>query len=327
MPLKVNQKTEIRRQKTEVKKPKARKRIIFLVGPTAVGKTAVAVKLAKKINAEIISCDSMQIYQGMDVISSKPGAILRKKIKHHLISVLPSSREYNVSKYRKEAIRCLQEIIGKGKAPVFCGGTGLYLSALVDGIFKGIPANAELRKKLYQQSKKYGRNYLYKKLKRVDSKAAEKIHPNDTRRVIRALEVFTDSGRPISGLQKERAGLSADYDLKIFCLNLEREALYQRINSRVDRMIKDGLLNEVKSLLARKLSATSRYAIGIKELDGYFKGKYGLEEAKELIKRNSRRYAKRQLTWFRKDKRIEWINIKDKETPARIARRLWKKLS
>ncbi|MDD5196616.1 MAG: tRNA (adenosine(37)-N6)-dimethylallyltransferase MiaA [Candidatus Omnitrophica bacterium] len=301
-------------------------RVVFLVGPTAVGKTRIAVELARKINAEIISCDSMQIYKGMDIITSKPQAFLRKKIKHHLIGMVLPKEEYNVSKYRQEALRKIREIIRKGKTPLFCGGTGLYVSILIDGIFKARAQNPALRKKLYRQLEKYGRDYLYKKLKRLDHKAAENIHPNDIKRTIRALEVFEATGKPISGLQKEREGLSKNYDIKIFCLNMERSALYKRIDGRVDKMFRAGLLKEARRLLKKKLSKTSRYAIGLNELAGYFEGKYDLAEAKRLIKRNSRHYAKRQLTWFRKDKRIQWFNIQGKDASAKVAGRLWKEL-
>ncbi|MDD2679257.1 MAG: tRNA (adenosine(37)-N6)-dimethylallyltransferase MiaA [Candidatus Omnitrophica bacterium] len=301
-------------------------KVIFLAGPTATGKTRVAVALARKINAEIISCDSMQIYKGMDIITSKPPAFLRKKIKHHLIGMVRPEKEYNVSKYRQEALKKIKEILKEGKTPLFCGGTGLYISILIDGIFKAKAQNPGLRKKLYRQLAKYGRDYLYKKLKRLDRQAAGKIHPHDTRRIIRALEVFEATGKPISGLQKEREGLSKYYDVRIFCLNMERSALYKRIDARVDKMFKAGLLKEVKRLLKKKLSKTSRYAIGISEVSGYLAGRYDLAEARRLMKRNTRHYAKRQLTWFRKDKRVQWINIQAKDTPAKIAGRLWKGL-
>ena len=320
MPLRLN-------PKSNILKPKAKNRIIFIVGPTAVGKSAVAVELAKKINAEIISCDSMQIYKGMDIITSKPPEFLRKRIKHYLIGLVPPEKEYNVSKYRKEALQRVKEIIKNGKVPVFCGGTGLYVSILINGIFKDKAGKFTLRKKLYRQLEKYGRDYLYEKLKQVDRQAAEKIHPNDTKRVIRALEVFEATGRRISCLQKEREGLTKDFEVRIFCLSPERDALYKKIDQRVEHMFAAGLLNEVKRLQRKKLSKTSRYAIGINELEGYFKGKYDLEEAKRLIKRNTRHYAKRQLAWFRKDKRIKWLKLKKNDTPRRIANRLWKELS
>jgi tRNA dimethylallyltransferase len=301
-------------------------KVIFIVGPTAAGKSGVAVQLAKKINAEIISCDSMQIYKGMDIITSKPPVLLRKKIKHHFIGILPPEKEYNVSKYRQEALRKIKGIIKRGKVPLFCGGTGLYVSILVDGIFKAKAQSPALRKKLYQQLKKYGKGYLYKRLKRLDRRVAQKIHPNDIKRIIRALEVFEVTGKPISELQKEREGLSKEYAVKIFCLGMDRGALYKRIDSRVDKMFRAGLLKEVRRLLKKKLSKTSRYAIGINELKGYLAGNYSLEEAKRLMKRNTRHYAKRQLTWFRKDKRIQWVNIQDNDTPVKIAGRLWREL-
>jgi len=298
-----------------------------LVGPTAIGKSAVAVELAKKINAEIVSCDSMQIYKGLNLLTSKPGLTLRRKIRHHLIGSVAPTEEFNVSRYRQAALKKIKEIIKRGKAPVFAGGTGLYVSTLVNGIFKGKNASPAIRKKLYNMAKESGNKYLYEKLKKVDSRAAKNIHPNDTRRVVRALEVFEVTGKPISGLQKKREGLSKDYDVKIFCLNMQRAFLYKRIDRRVDSMFKAGLLKEVKNLAGKKLSKTSRYAIGLNELNGYFKGLYDLEEAKRLMKRNTRHYAKRQLTWFRKDKRIKWIGIKENEAPSKIAGRLWKKLS
>lgn len=315
-------------------------KIIFLVGPTAVGKTAIAVKLAGKIsamlcggcaknfggNAEIISCDSMQIYRGMDIITSKPSAALRKKTAHHLIDINSPEKEYNVARYYKEAGKKIKAIIKRGGFPLFVGGTGLYVSTLVNGIFKDKAQNKNIRSRLYQEAEKHGSPYLYKKLKKVDPHAALKIHPNDTRRIVRALEVFETTGKPISQLQKQRRGLADEYDVKIFCLNMPRDRLYQRIDERVDKMFKYGLVKEVKKLLKLKLSKTASFAIGIKELKGYFTGAYDLEEAKRMIKQNTRNYAKRQLTWFRKDKRIKWIEVNASESPEEAAKKIWNEL-
>jgi len=322
MPLITGSKTENRKLKTEKSKPK--EKIVFIVGPTAIGKSAVAFELARKLRSQVLSCDSMQIYKGMDIITSKPKSSLLKKIKHHFIGVIPYGKEYNVSKYRKEAVKIIDRLAKEKRIPVFCGGTGLYVSLLVDGIFKGDKVDLTLRKKLYKLADKHGKGYLYNRLKIVDKGAASKIHPNDTRRIVRALEVFQTSGKPISVLQKERSGLSRDYDVRIFCLNMDRASLYKRIDTRVDKMFKSGLLGEVKRLLAKKLSKTAKVAIGFRELEGYFEGKYGLEEAARLMKRNSRHYAKRQLTWFRNNKRVNWINIKDKDKPGQIAQRILK---
>lgn len=300
--------------------------IIFLTGPTAVGKSEAAVCLAKALNAEIASCDSMQVYKGMDIITSKPARALRKKIKHHLIDLLPASKEYDVSRFRRDALAKIKDIIKRGKVPLFVGGTGLYISILVDGIFKANVKAKGARNRLYDTAKNKGNLYLYRRLRKIDPQAAAKIHPNDLKRVIRALEVYESTGKPISVLQKERRGLTDEYDVKMVCLNMRRDKLYKRIDERVERMFKSGLLIEAKKLLRSKLSRNASFAIGINELKGYFGGDYGLEEAKLLMKRNSRRYAKRQLTWFRKDKRIKWVNINEDERPGAIAKRILKRV-
>ncbi|MDP2938125.1 MAG: tRNA (adenosine(37)-N6)-dimethylallyltransferase MiaA [Candidatus Omnitrophota bacterium] len=301
-------------------------RIIFLVGPTAIGKTEIAVAIAKKINAEIISCDSMQVYKGMDIITSKPPFALRRTTPHHLISAISPDKEYNVSRYYKDVVRKIKEILKRGKIPLIVGGTGLYMSILIDGIFKSSASSKVIRNRLYRQAERLGNEYLYNRLKDIDPEATSKIHPHDTKRIVRALEVFEATGQPISKLQKQRKGLSQDYDIKIFGLNMPREKLYQKIEERVERMFTNGLVDEAKRLLKLKLSKTAAYAIGIKELKGYLDGLYDLDEAKRLIKRNTRLYAKRQLTWFRKDKRISWFGVGEKETPASVANRIFKKL-
>ena len=298
-------------------------RIIFLVGPTAVGKSETAVCLAKRINAEIISCDSMQVYKGMDIITSKPPLASRRIIPHHLLSVISSAQEYSAFRYYKDASPKIKEILRRGKTPLIAGGTGLYMSILIDGIFKSAKPLEAIRNRLYKQAEELGSEYLYKRLKDIDPEAAAKIHPHDTKRIIRALEVFAATGQAISKLQKQRRGLGQEYDIKVFGLDMPREKLCKRIDERVEKMFNQGLVAEVKRLLKLKLSKTAAYAIGIKETKGYLDGTYDLEAAKRLVKRNTRLYAKRQLTWFRKDKRINWINIGDKEKPAGIAKRIY----
>jgi tRNA dimethylallyltransferase len=307
----------------EMKKSKYFKpEVVFIVGPTAVGKSEVAFYLAKKIRAEIISSDSMQVYKGMDIITSKPGPSLTKKVKHHLVNTIPLNKSYDVSSYRKDALGKVEDIISRGRVPVFVGGTGLYMTILADGIFEGKSGNDAIRKKLYKIAKNKGSAYLHNQLKVVDPSAANKIHPNDTKRIIRALEVYKSSGKPISLLQKQRIGLRGEYDVKIFCLNMKREELYKRINGRVEKMLKKGLIKEVKGLLKKRLSRTASFAIGIKEIKGYLRGDYDLDTALDMIKLNTRRYAKRQLTWFRKDKNITWINIKAIDTATTVARKI-----
>ena len=313
-------------QSVSHKVPAAKKRIIFIVGPTAAGKTEVAVKVAKEINAEIISCDSMQIYRGMDTLSCMPPTKLRKEVRHHLFGFLGPGKDYNVAKYRAQALRAIKEIEKRGKQPLFVGGTGHYMSVLIDGLFKAKAQNKDVRNKLYVLAERMGSSYMHRRLKQVDSLAAGRIHPHDTRRIIRALEVYQVSGRPISELQKERKGLSDKFDIKIFSLNMDRARLYKRIDLRVDKMFKQGLVAEVSRLLKTKLSKTASSAIGIPEVRGYLNGIYDLSRAKRLIQRNSRRFAKRQLTWFRKDKRIEWIIARPRDTARVLAKKIQGKL-
>jgi tRNA dimethylallyltransferase len=308
------------------KLPVKKDRIIFIVGPTAAGKTEIAVKIAKKINAEIISCDSMQVYRGMDILSSMPPASLRKKVKHHLIGFLNPSQDYNVAKYRAQALKIIKKIKQKGKLPLFVGGSGLYMSILIDGLFRVKAEDKNVRSKLYHLASKKGNPYLYGRLKEIDAAAAEKIHPHDTRRIVRALEVYQISGRSISELQKKRSGLQQEYDTMVFCLNMERPRLYERIDQRVEKMFRQGLVSEVRKLTKIRLSKTASCAIGVPEIKGYLNGAYDLFQARQLIQRNSRRLAKRQLTWFRKDKRIVWVEVGKRESGATVAKRIISKL-
>ncbi|MFA5116112.1 MAG: tRNA (adenosine(37)-N6)-dimethylallyltransferase MiaA [Candidatus Omnitrophota bacterium] len=300
--------------------------IIFLVGPTAIGKSRAAVHLARELGAEIVSMDSMQVYKGMDIISAKPTASMKKEAKHHLLGMIAPSRSFNASDYRRAAVRCLKGIIKRKKIPLFVGGCGLYMSAVLDGIFTEKTKDRAIRNRLEQEAVRLGKEALYQRLKEADPAAALKIHPNDLRRVIRALEVYEKCGIPISQLQKERKGIAADHEVRVFGLNMDRACLYGRINKRVEAMFRDGLVKEATRLLRSRLSRTASAAIGIREIKEYLKGSSGLEEAKALIMRNSRLYAKRQMTWFRKDKRVEWLMIKDKETAQHISARIRKVL-
>ncbi|MEK6714573.1 MAG: tRNA (adenosine(37)-N6)-dimethylallyltransferase MiaA [Candidatus Omnitrophota bacterium] len=292
-----------------INKPK----VIFLIGPTAAGKSEFAVRLAKKINGEIISADSVAVYRGMDIISSKPSMRLRKQILHRLIDIVTPSKEYNVAKFLKEANKKIKEIIKRKKIPIVVGGSGLYIDSLLFGIFKEGVKDAVLRRRLEDEARKYGSEYLYNRLKEIDPEAAEKIHPNNLRRVIRALEVCLLTKGKFSQIKQKRNGLLDKYGVKIFGLNFERNKLYKKIDERVDKMFEQGLVKEVKGLLKKKLSKTARQALGIKEVGGYLVGEYDLERAKYFLKRNTRHFAKRQLTWFRRNKDIIWLDaLQDK---------------
>lgn len=282
--------------------------VYFLVGPTASGKTKLSIKLAKKLNAEIVSCDSMCVYKGMDILTSKPSGADLKKVRHHLIDMVSPEKEFSAAEYRKMALARIEDILRRGKSPLFVGGSGLYVKAVTDGLFPSAEKDLKFRKKQELLAKKYGKAYLYRKLKRIDPERAGKIHPNDLRRVIRALEIYhTEKVRP-SELNNTTEPLK--YDFKILGIELDRDKLYKNINDRVDEMFNKGIVREVKKLSGKKLSMTAGKALGYGEVLGYLKGRYSLEEAKELLKKNTRHFAKRQLTWFRPDHRIRWLSPK-----------------
>jgi len=297
-------------------------RVIVIVGPTAVGKSEFAIKLAKEIRGEIISADSMQAYKGMGIISQGPTTIQQRGIPHHLLSFLSPEKEYSAAMFARLAGNAIQGMIKRGKVPIIAGGSGLYVKALIDGIFPSRGKDLGLRKKLRRLARKKGSPFLHERLKKIDPPAAEKIHPNDLKKIIRALEIYEVEKKTKTSLKQKTRSLSDKYNVRLFGLTMERKRLYERINSRVDSMFRDGIIKEVKRLLRLKLSVTSRQALGIKELEGYLNKEYGLDRAKEVLKRGTRRFAKRQFTWFRADKRIRWIDITEegeKEVVEEIA--------
>jgi len=283
-------------------------KVIFIVGPTASGKTKASIALAKKIDGEIISCDSMQIYKGIPVLSCAPTPKNCKAIPHHLIAELSPKKEYSAAIFSKKASSLIKKILSKNKTPIIVGGTGLYVKALIDGLFPSPEKDPLLRKKLELKAEKYTSLALYKELKKIDPIASQNIHPNDARRIIRALEIYYLTGIPMSIHKKNTKGIANTCNIQQTGLFMPREELYEKINKRVDIMFKDGLLDEVKRLLKLELSMTAALAIGIKEIRGYLNGEYTYKEAKELIKKHTRNYAKKQLTWFRRDKRIKWFS-------------------
>ncbi|HOW35733.1 MAG TPA: tRNA (adenosine(37)-N6)-dimethylallyltransferase MiaA [Candidatus Omnitrophota bacterium] len=297
-------------------------KIIFVVGPTAVGKTEVAFLLARKIKGEIISLDAMQVYKEISVLSNKPSGIIRKKIPHHLVDVVSIRQNFDAAVFRKKALAAVKRIIAKRKIPVIAGGSGFYMTVLLDGIFKGVGASERIRKRLEREEIKNGCGFLHQKLERIDPQAALKIHPHDTKRIIRALEVFALTRKPISELQKKREGLWGKFDIRIFALNRDRGELYKMIDDRVDAMFKEGAVGEVEDLIKRKWSKTAEAIIGVKEIKSFLNGQHDCARARDLIKRNTRRYAKRQLTWFRRDKRLCWITIGGNDKPSLIVSKI-----
>jgi tRNA dimethylallyltransferase len=298
------------------------RKVIFVVGPTAVGKTDVGLFLAEKLNAEIVSCDSMQVYKELSIITAKPSLDCRKIVKHHLFDIISVEQEFDVNTFNELARSVINEIHKRKKIPIFIGGSGLYMKILLDGIFKCDNNDPLVREKLKQRAKAEGNDALYEELKAADAQAAKKIHLNDTRRIIRALEIYHTTRRPISILQKEQEGLWEHYDVKIFGLNAERKKLYENINKRVDTMFDNGAVEEVRNLDGLALSKTAQVMIGIKEIKGHLDGGVSLDNVKDKIKQNTRRFAKRQMTWFRKEKRIDWIEVKKGEVPEDVAHKI-----
>ncbi len=290
-------------------------KILAIVGPTASGKTALSIEVAKKYNGEIISCDSMQIYKKMDIGTAKPTTEEMSGIVHHMIDIVEPDVEYSCADYVAKAKRKIEEISNKGKLPIFCGGTGLYVDNILQNtVLSEASTDEEYRNFLKDELDKFGVGYLHEKLRKIDAESAENIHPNNTKRVIRALEIFKTTGKTKTEWDKESRSVESPYDCFMIFLDFKnREVLYDRINKRVDIMLENGLLDEVKSLYCDNgltLSNTARQGIGYKELFDYFDNKCTLEEAVEAIKQGSRNYAKRQLTWFRryKDAHIVYVD-------------------
>lgn len=288
--------------------------IIFIVGPTATGKSEVAFSLAKKIGGEIVSCDSMLVYREPEIITSKPDSGMLEEVRHHFINVVSVTEVYNVFTYFKEAGKVIRDLVSQKIPVVICGGTGLYVKALLDGIFEDAGPDYSLREELARQAELKGRDYLYQRLEEVDPDTAKKVSPNDLKRVIRALEVYYSVGKPISQKQKESQGLWGKFPMRIFGFTLRRNLLYERINNRVDKMFERGVIHEVETLLQLNLSFTARKIIGLREIESAIKGKISWEEACKLMKKKTRNFAKRQIIWFKKEKRIEWLEIEKEST-------------
>ena len=290
-------------------------KVVVIVGPTASGKTAVSIELAKKINGEIISADSMQIYKYMDIGTAKPTLDEMQGIKHYMLDVVMPDETFNVAKYKNMAEKAIEEILQKGKVPIIVGGTGLYINTLVDGIeFADVPSDEEYRNELIKKAYQEGAMSIYKKLEKIDSEAAKKIEPNNIRRVARALEIYKVTGKTKTQLDIE-SKKEVKYDYRLFGMEWEREALYNRIDLRVDKMIQDGLIEEVKSVTEKfKISNTAVQGLGYKEVIEYLEGNVSYDEMIEKLKLETRHYAKRQLTWFRRDKRIRWIKPDENAT-------------
>lgn len=285
-------------------------RLLCLLGPTAVGKTEIAIQLAQRLNAEIVSVDSRQIYRQMDIGTAKPTLEEQQAARHHLIDCVDISQSFSVADYQSVADAAIADIQNRGKRVLLVGGAGLYFRAIVDGLFEGPGANPALRKRLEAEAAQNGVDTLHKRLQTCDPESADRIHPNNLVRVIRALEVYELTGTPMSELQQQWHPEKQRYPFIAFGLTMPRALLYRRIEQRVDVMLANGLIAEVESLLAAGYARDSvaLQSFGYRELIAYLDGDCTYLDAISQLKQNTRRFAKRQLTWFRKDTRIEWLD-------------------
>lgn len=289
-------------------------KIIVIVGPTAVGKTYASVELAKKLNTEIISADSMQIYKQMDIGTAKITKDEMQRVKHHMIDVVNPDEDYSVSDFKTDSEKIIDQMLSNDKTPIIVGGSGLYVNSLIyDLDFGKAKSDEKIREYYDYYHREHGEDALYEKLKLIDPEAAKKIHKNNVKRVIRALEVYDITGVKFSELNTDIRKPSNKYDCILVGLSMDRKILYERINHRVDKMLEEGLIEEVKNLLSKGYhkDLVSMRGIGYKEIIDYLNGDLSLEEAVNILKRNTRRFAKRQYTWFLKDTNVKWFDIED----------------
>ena len=288
-------------------------KVVVICGPTASGKTTLSIELAKKINGEIISSDSMQIYEDMDIGTAKPTKEEMQGIKHYLLDFVEPNKRYSVADFKKDAEKSIEEILEKGKVPIIVGGTGLYVDSLIYGIeYQDIKFDEQYRKELENRVKIEGLEKLYNEAKKIDPQAMEKISLNDQKRILRVLEIYKATGKNKTEQEAESRKNEVKYDYKVFAINMDREKLYERINKRVDIMIEQGLIQEVEKLLEKYDEfPTAMQGLGYKEVVEYLQGKISKEEMIDKIKMETRRYAKRQITWFKKNKKTIWIEPHD----------------
>ena len=284
-------------------------KLIVIAGPTASGKTACAVETALRLDGEIVSADSMQVYRGMSVLSAAPDVGEMRGVPHHMLQIASPREKFSAAAYREGALKAIEGILGRNHLPVLCGGTGLYINAVTRPLSFSAQGDERIRAELSSIAEQTGgRERLHAMLEEVDPQAAARLHPNDVRRVIRAIEIFRLTGRTQSEQAALDAGKEGPFDERVFALNWPREELYRRIELRVDQMLDAGLIDEVRALMAdAQAQTTARQAIGYKEITAALEGDMSMQEAVALLKQATRNYAKRQLTWFRRDARVQWI--------------------
>ncbi len=301
-----------------------RLRLWFLVGPTASGKSAVGVEVAERLGAEILSLDSMAVYRDIDIATAKPPPELRRRVPHHLLDLVGPHEAFSTGRYLEAAHQAVADIAARGKQPLFVGGTALYLKALTEGFFEGPEANWEIRTRLKAEARRLGTPALHQRLAQVDPQTAAAVHPNDLRRIVRALEVYEITGRPVSQVRTQFGSPSERYHCVVAGIRRDRRDLHERINRRVDEMFAAGLVEEVRSLLARPegVSHAVRQFVGFEEVAAALRGELSVAAARERIKARTRQFAKRQLTWFRKFPQIRWVDAGPGASVAELAERV-----
>ena len=300
------------------------KPLVAIVGPTAVGKSHIAILVAKALGTEVLTADSRQVYRGMDIGTDKPSAEERQGVPHRLIDLADPSQPFNTGEFRRQAVAEIARLHHEGKVPLLVGGTGLYVRTVLRGLWEGPPADWEFRRRLEQDADANGADWLYRKLAHVDPESARRLHPNDRVKIIRALEVHHLLGRPLSAEHTRHAFADMPFTPLLIGLTRERSVLYRRVDERVELELAKGLVEETRRLLDKGYGRHlgSMKGLGYKQMAGYLAGDYDYKEAVRCLKRDTRRFAKRQLTWFRKEQGLIWLAIGDAETPAQVADRI-----
>lgn len=301
-----------------------KKSVLFLVGPTSVGKSRIAVYLARFLSTDIISADSRQVYRGMDIGTAKPKKEEMKGIRHHMIDIINPDEPFSAGSYRKMVSGIIFKMHQTDMIPFVVGGTGLYIKAIAYGLWKGPTADWDLRRRLKEEEILNGEGYLYNKLTSIDPGSAKGIYPRDIVKIVRALEVFYITGRPLSYFHQLHAFAEDRYEPVMIGLRMNRRDLYRRIEDRVERMVEDGLIDEVRTLLdmGYEEDLNPMKGLGYKQMIGYIKGRYPIDEAINQIKRDTKRYAKRQFTWFNMERSIQWVEINEDEEELAITERI-----
>ncbi|MDR4494016.1 MAG: tRNA (adenosine(37)-N6)-dimethylallyltransferase MiaA [Nitrospirales bacterium] len=300
---------------------KTRRPVIAIVGPTAIGKSRIGIQIAKQLQTEILTADSRQVFRDMDIGTDKPSFSERQGVPHRLIDLVNPDQPFNTGDFRQAAIPEIARLHQSGKIPLVIGGTGLYIRTLLRGLCPGPPADWALRKQMAEDVRHHGPQYLFNQLQRVDPALAQRLHPNDQPKIQRALEVFTILGKPFSHIQAEHRFTDAPYPYLLIGLTMNRSTLYERIDTRVEWEITKGLIQETQQLLNRGYTRElgSMKGLGYKQFSGYLAGEYSYEEAVRILKRDTRRFAKRQMTWFAKEPGIQWLSIAPSDVPDRAA--------